>query len=209
MSGIMILAKLLALYVRFLAAPRLIPGTVPGSFPHGRTPSRPSALPSSPRYNRLRYQWSFCCFAKYMPDSVPNLEAANSMTATMARVSSDSGISRTSMLTSVVTMRHRRVDHLRDALADELAQRIHIVGVHRHDIAVGVGVKVADRQRFHVAEKLGTETASYVPWLTFTMSLGCRRRNRESRPRKWLPQKAAPRPAARNRGFPPSCRGRM
>ena len=48
---------------------------------------------------------------------------------------------------------------LGDALADHLAQGVHIVGVHRHDVAVGVGVKIPDGQAFHVGEKLDTQVA--------------------------------------------------
>ena len=46
---------------------------------------------------------------------------------------------------------------LGDALADHLAEGIHVVGVHRHDIAVGVGVKVADGQALHVGEQLDAD----------------------------------------------------
>ena len=48
---------------------------------------------------------------------------------------------------------------LGDALADHLAQGVHIVGVHRHDVAVGVGVKIPDGQAFHVGEKLDAQVA--------------------------------------------------
>ena len=48
---------------------------------------------------------------------------------------------------------------LGDALADHLAQGVHIVGVYRHDVAVGVGVKIPDRQTFHVGEKLDAQVA--------------------------------------------------
>ena len=48
---------------------------------------------------------------------------------------------------------------LRDALAEHLAQGIHIVGVHGHDIAVGMGVKIPDGQAFHVGEQLGAQIA--------------------------------------------------
>ena len=44
--------------------------------------------------------------------------------------------------------------HLGQALADELTQRVDVVGVVAHDIAVAVGVKVTDRQILHVAEHL-------------------------------------------------------
>ena len=48
----------------------------------------------------------------------------------------------------------KAVDELRDGLGDHLAQRVGVVGVHRHNIAVGVAVKVADGQRLHVGEQL-------------------------------------------------------
>ena len=33
-------------------------------------------------------------------------------------------------------------------------QGIHIVGVHGHDVAVGMGIKIFDRQRFHPVEQI-------------------------------------------------------
>ena len=48
---------------------------------------------------------------------------------------------------------------LRDALAEHLAQGIHIVGVHGHDIAVRMSVKIPDGQAFHVGEQLGAQIA--------------------------------------------------
>ena len=35
-----------------------------------------------------------------------------------------------------------RVDNLRNALADHLTKGIHVVGVHRHNVAMGVGIKI-------------------------------------------------------------------
>ena len=52
---------------------------------------------------------------------------------------------------------HNRVDELRQALADHLAQRVNVVRVDRHNVAVGVGVKVFDGQRLHVGEHLVTQ----------------------------------------------------
>ena len=50
------------------------------------------------------------------------------------------------------------VDELRQTLADHLAQGVgDIVGVDRHDIAVGVGVKVFDGQRLHMGEHFVTQ----------------------------------------------------
>ena len=54
---------------------------------------------------------------------------------------------------------HQGVDDLGNALADELAQGVHIVGVDRHDVAVGVGVEVTDGEGFHVLEQLHAEIA--------------------------------------------------
>ena len=51
---------------------------------------------------------------------------------------------------------HRRNGHLREALADHLAQGVDIVGVKAHDVAVAVGVKVADGQILHVVKHLLT-----------------------------------------------------
>ena len=49
--------------------------------------------------------------------------------------------------------------HLRQALADELTQRIGIVRVDRHDVAVRVRVKVADGKALHVSEEFHTDVA--------------------------------------------------
>ena len=48
---------------------------------------------------------------------------------------------------------------LRDALAEHLAQGIDVVGVHGHDVAVGVLVKIPDGQALHVGEELGAQVA--------------------------------------------------
>ena len=53
--------------------------------------------------------------------------------------------------------RCRGVDDLWDALAEQLSQCIHIIGIHGHNVAVGVGVKILDRQGLHVCEQLITE----------------------------------------------------
>ena len=44
--------------------------------------------------------------------------------------------------------------HLRQALADQLAHGIHVVGVIAHDIASAVGIKILDGQILHVVEHL-------------------------------------------------------
>ena len=48
---------------------------------------------------------------------------------------------------------------LRDALAEHLAEGIYVVGVDGHDVAVGMGVKVADGQALHVGEELDAQVA--------------------------------------------------
>ena len=54
--------------------------------------------------------------------------------------------------------RNDRIDQLGQALADELAQGINIVGVDRHDVAVGVAVKILDGQGLHVDEQVVAQT---------------------------------------------------
>ena len=46
------------------------------------------------------------------------------------------------------------VEQLGQALADHLAEGVDVVGVDGHDVAVGMGVKVADGQLFHVGEQI-------------------------------------------------------
>ena len=41
-----------------------------------------------------------------------------------------------------------------NALAEELPQGVHVVGVDGHDVPVGVGVKIPDGEGFHVGEQL-------------------------------------------------------
>ena len=48
--------------------------------------------------------------------------------------------------------RYRRRDELGHALADHLAQRVDVVGVNAHDIAVGMGVEITDGQALHMPE---------------------------------------------------------
>ena len=48
--------------------------------------------------------------------------------------------------------RHRRREHLRERLADGLAQCVGVVGVTAHDVAVFVGVEVADGQGLLMGE---------------------------------------------------------
>ena len=45
-------------------------------------------------------------------------------------------------------------EHLRQCLRDELAQRIGVVGVVAHDVAVGVHIEVADGEGLHVIEHI-------------------------------------------------------
>ena len=55
--------------------------------------------------------------------------------------------------------RHTGVDDLGNTLAQQLAQGVDVVGVHRHDVAVGVGVKVGDGQGFHAVEQVVPQAA--------------------------------------------------
>ena len=50
--------------------------------------------------------------------------------------------------------RDRTVHQLRNALTDHLAQRINIVCVNRHDVAVCMGVKIFDRQGLHMIKQI-------------------------------------------------------
>ena len=54
--------------------------------------------------------------------------------------------------------RDQTVEELRDTLADHLPQRINIIRVNTHDIAVRVGVKIFDRQALHMLKELYAET---------------------------------------------------
>ena len=51
------------------------------------------------------------------------------------------------------------VNDLRNALAQKLTEGVDVVGVYRHDVAMGVGVKILDGQSLHFAEQVVTETA--------------------------------------------------
>ena len=53
--------------------------------------------------------------------------------------------------------RERRLEAHRKRLADQLADRVRIVCVGTHDIAVGVGVKIFDRQGLHLIEHVHTQ----------------------------------------------------
>ena len=54
---------------------------------------------------------------------------------------------------------HGGVDELRNALAYELAQGVHVIGVDGHDIAMGMGVKIPDGKRFHVFKQFDAQRA--------------------------------------------------
>ena len=54
---------------------------------------------------------------------------------------------------------NNRVDHLGNALAHQLTQGIDVVGVHRHDVAVGMGIKVFDGQGLHAVKQVVTQAA--------------------------------------------------
>ena len=51
------------------------------------------------------------------------------------------------------------IEHLRDAHRYELTERIRIVGVHGHDVAVGMRIEVADGQRLHFGEHIVADVA--------------------------------------------------
>ena len=50
--------------------------------------------------------------------------------------------------------RHAGDHHLRQALANHLAQGVYVVGVIAHDVAVAVGIKIFDGQVLHMVEHL-------------------------------------------------------
>ena len=52
-----------------------------------------------------------------------------------------------------------RVDNLRNALADHLTKGIHVVGVHRHNVAMGVGIKILNGKRLHLVEEVVPKVA--------------------------------------------------
>ena len=49
--------------------------------------------------------------------------------------------------------RDKGVESLGQAVADHLPQRVDVVGVDRHHVAVGMGVEILDGQGFHVVER--------------------------------------------------------
>ena len=53
----------------------------------------------------------------------------------------------------------RAVDDLRNTLADHLAERIDIVCIDRHDVAVCVGIKIPDRQKLHMGKQIIAQIA--------------------------------------------------
>ena len=50
--------------------------------------------------------------------------------------------------------RDDRLEDLGDRLGDQLAHGIDVIGVNRHDISVGMLVKIADRKAFHMIEQI-------------------------------------------------------
>ena len=48
-------------------------------------------------------------------------------------------------------------NQLGHTLADHLPQSVDVVGIDAHDIAVGMGVKIAQRQAFHMAEQVAAQ----------------------------------------------------
>ena len=53
--------------------------------------------------------------------------------------------------------RERGLEDHRKRLANQLADRVRIVCVGTHDIAVGVGIKIFDRQGLHLIEHVHTQ----------------------------------------------------
>ena len=51
------------------------------------------------------------------------------------------------------------VDDLGNALTDKLPQSVHIIGIHGHDVAVGMGIKVFDGQGLHFGKQVVPEVA--------------------------------------------------
>ena len=51
------------------------------------------------------------------------------------------------------------VDDLGNALTEQLPQRIHVVGIDGHDVAVSVGIKIFDGQGFHFGKQLVAQAA--------------------------------------------------
>ena len=53
--------------------------------------------------------------------------------------------------------REHRLDHHRDRLADHLPDRIGVVGIRAHDVAVSMRVKITDRKALHPVEHISPE----------------------------------------------------
>ena len=43
---------------------------------------------------------------------------------------------------------------MRQTLADQLAERIHVIRIDGHNVSMGMGVKIPDGQSLHMAEQL-------------------------------------------------------
>ena len=88
-----------------------------------------------------------------------------------------------------------RVNYLRDTLAHKLAQRINIVGIYRHNVAMGMGIKIFNGQCLHAVEQVITQ----VPHGALAdgdhdavIAVGCyhTQRQQASQPDNCLPQSA-------------------
>ena len=53
------------------------------------------------------------------------------------------------------------VDQLRNTLADQLSQGIYVVGIYRHNIPVGMGIKILNRQGLHMGKDINTQFFQY------------------------------------------------
>ena len=58
------------------------------------------------------------------------------------------------MVTRVAAMEISELMIWGNALAQQLPQSIHVIGVDRHDIAVGMSIKVFNRQSLHPPEQV-------------------------------------------------------
>lgn len=62
-------------------------------------------------------------------------------------------------MTSSVICRYDGIEDLRDAHGHELAQRIGIVCIYGHDVAVRMRIEIADGQRLHFRKHIVTHMA--------------------------------------------------
>ena len=51
------------------------------------------------------------------------------------------------------------VNHVRDTLANHLTEGINVIGIYRHDISMGMGIKVTDGKLFHMGKEFITKAS--------------------------------------------------